>query len=460
MNITKEDTGQHTATLKIEIKPEDYREGVERSLKEIQKKTELKGFRPGKVPLGLVRKMHGNTLVAEEINKVLSESVYSFIKENELNILGHPIENKEKNKPVDFATQKDFTFFFDIGLVPDFNLEVNENTSVDYFEIKVEEKEIDEQQDSIRGKAGTFIEANDVAEDDVVKGKIEELDDSANPKADGISLETSIMPRYIKDEQVRGRFLKCKRGETIDFNPVKAMDNEHEVASLLSVKTDQVKEIDSDFRFAVSDIRRLQPAELNSDLFNKVYPDGNIETTEEFRKKLASEIKEYYQRESDHFFAHSAMEKLIDTTEISLPDEFVKKWLTQTEDGLTTEEVEKDYTKYARSLKQQLIINRISKEHDLRIAEEDIRSHIKDWFTGQYMKGIPPSEEMRAQLDKFADNVMQNEEEVGKIHDQLFDEKLRDLLMEKLHLNRKEVTFKEFSDIVTELHKSEHDEQQ
>ena len=128
MNITKEDTGQHTATLKIEIKPEDYREGVERSLKEIQKKTELKGFRPGKVPLGLVRKMHGNTLVAEEINKVLSESVYSFIKENELNILGHPIENKEKNKPVDFATQKDFTFFFDIGLVPDFNLEVNENT--------------------------------------------------------------------------------------------------------------------------------------------------------------------------------------------------------------------------------------------------------------------------------------------------------------------------------------------
>ncbi|HPE57375.1 MAG TPA: trigger factor [Bacteroidales bacterium] len=455
MNITKESTGDLTATIQIDLTAEDYGEKVNAALKELQRKAALKGFRPGKVPFGLVKKMYGNSAMAEEVNKILSESLNNYIKDNELDILGYPIANEEKNQKVDFENQTEFSFFFDIGMAPEVNLEINDKTAVTFYNITVEDEKVDDYLKNIRNQFGANINPETAEKGDLIKGDFVQVNGDGNPIEGAVTHNSSLSIEFVKDEDVQKKFVGAKVGDKIVFNPLKATGNESETSSMLNIAKDDREKMESDYQFTLTEISRIAPAEVNKELFDKVYPTDNIETEEQFRERLRQEASKYFQKESDNFFVHETLEKLVNETDIPLPEEFVKRWMLETDDKLTKESIDHDFEHYAKSLKQQLIVNKIAKDHDIKVDEQDVRNHIKGYFGKQYMIDIT-DEEKSKQLDALVNSVMQNQEEVRKIYDELFDEKVREIFKNNLKLNKVDVTYDKFIETVNEHHKHHH----
>jgi len=457
MNITKESTGELSATIKIEVGPEDYKDKVTEALKEVQRKTTLKGFRPGKVPFGLINKMYKKSAMAEEVNKLLSGSLNNYIEENKLNILGYPLGSKDKKPVADFDHNEEFEFYFDIGLAPEINLEINDNTEAEYFDIQVEDEKVDGYLKEVRTRYGDPTNPEKAEKGDLIRGEITQLDKDGNIQEGGITNTTSLSIDFIKDEKVQNTFIGCKKDDKIRFNPLASTGNESETAAMLGIKKEEKENMESEYEFFITEISRTKPAEINKEFFDKVYPNDNVETEEAFREKLRNEAKDYFQKESDNFFTHEVMEKLIEDNEMQLPAEFIKRWLVESESKITEETVEQDYEDYVKALKQQLIIKKISTDNEIKVEATDIKNYIKEMYARQFMFDLQ-DEEKSKQLDTLAESVMKNEEEVRKIHDQLFDSQLQKLFKSKLKLNKTSINYDDFIKKVNEHHKHQHHE--
>jgi trigger factor len=457
MNITQEITGDLSATIKIEVNPDDYQTQVNNSLKDLQKKASLKGFRPGKVPFGLIKKMYEKGAVAEEVNKLLSDSLNNYITENKLDILGYPLANEEKNKKIDFENSTHYEFFFDIGFTPSFSLDISENFTADYYDLIVEDKIIDNYVDETRRRFGKLTQPETIEKGDLIRGEILQLNESGLELEGGIKKHTTLLLDQIKDEKVRQEFMGKKIGDKIRFNPLKATGNIIEAATMLGIKQEDAEKSDSEIEFTINEISRIEPAAIDAELFNQVYPGGGIQNVNQFREKLAGEAKTYYQTESENYFVHTTLEKLIHDTEFILPDQFIKRWLVDSDQKLTPEMVEKDYQGYVKSLRQQLIINKIAKDNDIKIGEQEIKDHIKNFLLRQYMFDASDEDKIK-HLESVVESVLKNKEETAKISDQLFDAKLKELFKSKLKLDKKAVTYEEFIKIVNEHHKIHHHE--
>jgi trigger factor len=457
MNITQESTGELTAAIKIELGQNDYQEKVNNSLKELQKKSSLKGFRPGKVPFGLIKKMYEKSVVAEEVNKLLSDSLNNHITENKLEILGYPLGDEEKNKKVDLENNTEYEFYFDIGFVPDFNLDISENTSMEYYNIKVEDTILENYLEDSRRRFGSFVESETVEEGDFIQGEICEVDENGQIKEEGIKKDTSISLKHIKEEKIKQDFIGKKIGDKIVFNPLKATDSVIETTSMLGLKKDEIEKTTADFEFTITKITRIEPAAIDQELFNKVYPGTEIEDEKQFREKLAGEANSYYQVESENYFVHATMEKLINDTHFNLPDDFIKRWLVDSDANITPESVEKDYPNYVKSLKNQLIINKIRKDHNINVEEQEIKDYVRGILLKRYNLGTV-EEEKENHLNSIVASVLKNKGEATKIYDQLFDNKIRELFKSKFKLDKKDVTYADFINLVNEHHKIHHHE--
>lgn len=455
MNITKENTGDLSATIKIEVVPEDYDNKVTDALKELQRKASLKGFRPGKVPFGMIKKMYRKGAMAEEVNKLLSESLNQYLIDNKLEVLGYPLASKDKQTVADFDNDESFEFYFDIGLAPEINLEINEKTTVEYSDIQVEDDKVDGYLTEVRSRHGNPSNPEKAEKGDLIRGEIMQLDKDGNILEGGVKNSTSLSIDFLKDEKVQKRFIGSKKDDKIQFNPLAASGNEAETASMLGITKDDKESLESDYEFVITEISRIEPAEINKEFFDKVYPSDNIETEEAFRGKLKDEAKEYFQKESDNFFTHEVIEKFTNETEVSLPEDFIKRWLVESESKITEETVEHDYKIYVDALKQQLIINKISKDNDIKVETADIKNYIKTMYARQFMFD-QVDEEKNKQLDMLADSVMRNEEEVKKLYDQLFDEQIKELFKSKLKLKNKKIKYDDFITKVNEHHQKHH----
>jgi trigger factor len=455
MNITKENTGELTATIKIEVSPEDYNNKVTEALKDVQRKTTLKGFRPGKVPFGLISKMYRKSAMAEEVNKLLSESLNNYLTENKLDVLGYPLAGKDRQSKADFDNDDAFEFYFDIGLAPEINLEINDKIEAEYFDIDVEDEKVDGYMNEVRSRYGNPVNPEKAEEGDLIKGEISQLDKSGNPLEGGIKNSTSLSIDFIKDEKVKKQFTGSKKDDKIQFNPLSATGNEAETASMLGIKKEDRENMESDYEILITEISRIEPAEVNKEFFSKVYPNDNVETEEAFREKLRAEAKEYFQKESDNFFTHEVIEKLVHDTAVDLPEEFIKRWLVESESKITEETVEQDYKNYVNALKQQLIINKIARDNDIKVEAADIKNYIKEMYAKQFMFDLQ-DEEKSKQLDTLADSVMRNEEEVQKLYDQLFDEQVKALFKSKLKLKKTAIKYDDFIAKVNDHHHKHH----
>lgn len=453
MNITRENTGDLTATLKVEVNENDYREKVQVVLKDYRKKANIPGFRAGKVPAGIINKMYGRAVVADEVNKVLSESLQKYIEENKLNVIGQPLPNTEKSEMVDFDNKKEFEFFFDIGLYPEVNLELNEEISVDYHNIKVDKKAIDIYVDDIKKRNGVTINPEESEIGDILKGELVQLDSEGKRIEKSVKKESSISIDLLKDNKIQKEFIKLKKESKVIFNPLKATDNEAETANMLGISKDEKEKMDADYEFTVSEITRIEPAELNEELYKKVFPQEEIKDEDAMRKQIKKMAEISFVPESDKFFMSNAIEKLIEITDISFPNEFVKRWLLESNtDKITKEQIDTQYNSYEKSLKWQLIENKIITENKIKVEDQEIKDFIKNFLSSQ-MPMPQGDNKADEHLNSIIESVMKNEEEMKKINDQLYDEKLRELFKSKLKLNKKKVTFEEFTKLAQEINK-------
>lgn len=453
MNITKENTGELNAVLKVVVVKDDYQEKVDEVLKDHKKKANLKGFRPGKVPFALIKKMYGTSVQLEEINKVVSEGLNNYIAEEKLDILGDPLPVADENDNIDLETQDDFVFSFEVGLAPDFEVKLSGKNKVPYYEIKIDKKLRNDFLDSYRRRFGKYEEADIVAEDDMVRGDIVKLSDEGEAIEETRKHDSALSVKVIKDEDVKKAFIGSKAGDTVDFDIRKSFPNEHEIAGLLQTEHENVADVKGMYRFHIKTVSRFALAEVNQELFDQVYGEGTVSTKEEFMSRLDDEIKDNLAKESEYKLSLDARNMVIEKTDFDLPEEFLKKWLVRTNKDITEEQVEKDFDSFLRDLRWQLIRNKIAKENEIKVEEQDLINEAKEFTRMQFQQyGIFNAED--SQLEQYAREILKKEEDYRRIADKVIDDKVISSIKEQVKIDTKKVSTDEFNKMIKELSNS------
>ncbi len=445
MNIVRKDIDSSNATITISIEKADYSEKVEKTLRDYRKKANIPGFRPGMVPLGLLKKMYGKSILAEEINKILSDELYKYIQDNSINLLGEPLPNETEQKDIDFSTQEDFEFVFDLGLAPEFEVELNKKDKVKYYQITPSEEMINNQIKSYTGRYGKYVQEESVEEKDMVKGVLTELTEG-KVKESGIQVQDAVLtPAYMKDEASKALFAGAKVGDTITFNPKTAFENEAEISSLLKISKEEVAEVTADFQFIIESITRYHEAEIDQDLFDKVYGEGVVKSAEEFTEKIKANIQETLAQDSEYKFGIDAREVLVKKyDDLAFPDTFLKRWLMATNKNLTAETLETDYPKMIADLKWQLIKDKIAKSNDIKVEKDDVedfgRKIARSQFAQYGMIGMDD-----AILDNYVKDMLKKEETLKNIIDKVAENKVLDIIKNAVKVDTKEVSIEEFN---------------
>ena len=445
MNIVRKDIDQNNAILTLSIEKADYTEKVEKTLRDYRKKANIAGFRPVMVPAGLIKKMYGKAVLADEINKMVSDELYKYISDNKINMLGEPLPNETEQKEINFDTQEDFEFCFDLGLAPEFEVELTKKDKIKFYNITVSAEMIDNQVKSYQQRYGKYIQEETVEEKDMVKGELLEL---ANGKVNekGIKLSDAVLtPAYMKDEAQKAIFVAAAKGAVVTFNPAKAFDNDAELASLLKVSKDEVKDITSDFQFTIESITRYHEAEINTELFDKVYGEGVVTTEEEFRAKIKENIQENLTDDSDYKFGIDAREVVLEKYDaLTFPDAFLKRWVLATNKNITPETLEEDYPKMIADLKWQLIKDKIAKANDIKIEAEDVNGYAKKMAKAQFAQYgmIGMDDEI---LENYAKDILKKEETAKGIIERVVENKVFEAIKNAVKLDTKEISIEDFN---------------
>ena len=447
MKISFDCADKINGLLTMTIEAADYQEAVEKTLKNYRKKAQVPGFRPGMVPMGMIKKQYGTAVKVEEVNKLLSEKLYAYIQENNIKMLGEPLPNQEKQVPQDFEKDADLTFVFDIAVAPEFQAELSAKDKIDYYTIKVEDKLIDDQVQMYASQAGEFVKADVFSGNDTLTGDLRELDENGNTKEGGITTEGGmVMPAYIKAEDQKKLFDGAKPGDIITFNPKKAYpDNDAEVAALLKVQKDDVKDLKSDFSYQINEIRHFQPAELNQELFDRVFGEGTVKDEKAFREKIAETLKPQLESNSDYKFLmdiRAYVEKKVG--EVTFPEALLKRVMLQNNQDKGADYVEKNFEGSIRELKWHLIKEQLVAANEVKVEDADLKAVAKDAIRQQFaqygMSNVPDEV-----LENYADEQLKKRENVENFVDRAVDLKLVEKLKSVVKLTRKEVSLEDFN---------------
>ena len=437
MDITLDRQKSNEALIKIKLKEGDYQPQVSQKIKDYSKKAQIKGFRPGKVPFGLIKKMYGKSIMVEEINRMLSSSLTEYIKEQDLKILGDPLPNLEKSKTIDWDQQKDFEFEYNVGLVDDFSYDLGKR-KVTEFSIKVDAKMVAEELENIRKSYGERVTV-DLSEDgDILKGKLTAGDDIEN--------EISIPVEQVEKKEQK-KFIGKKSGDTIKFDISKAIKEPAYRSRLLGKSEEELEGVKiSDVTFEVEEVNRLEPATLNQEFYDKLFGEGNVKDQKELEEKIKEYLTSSFSRETENFLAHSIRKELLKSTKMDLPDEFLKRWLLISNEGKVKEEdIDNDYEGYADEMKWNLILNRVSDDHQVQVENDEVVAKAKEMIVAQLAQsGL--GDQMADQLDAFADNYLKGNEGQNylQVFNQVRNEKILDLIREKIKITKKEVSLEQF----------------
>jgi trigger factor len=445
MNITRENIDDLNAVLKIQVEKADYGGNVEKVLRDYRKKANIKGFRPGMVPIGLIKKMYGKAVQIDEINKIVTENVQKYLTDEKIEILGDPLPRMDDNEKIDFDTQESFTFSFDLGLAPAFEIKLSNKNKVPYYEIDADEKMKKDYLENYTRRYGKFEKADLSEEKDMLKGKIEALDADGNLVADGLFADdTTLSMDIIKDKKIKKQFIGVAEKETIDFDLRKAFPNDLEIAGLLKKQKDEVAEINGNFRFTVNEISRFHPAEINQELFDRIYGEGVVSSEEDFRKKIDEEITANLKHESDYKLSIDLKKLAADKTDFALPEDFLKRWLLKVNEKTTEEQIEKEFDTFKHDLKWQLIRNKIARMNEIKITEEELQKEAENVTRYQFRQyGLFYATD--EQVSNYAKETLKREEDAKRIADTILEEKVIELLKGMVKLETKTVSIEEFN---------------
>lgn len=446
MKISFENPDKVNGLLTLTVEEADYKENVEKTLKNYRKKANVPGFRPGMAPMGMIKRQFGTTVKVDEINKLLGEQIYKYVKDNNIQMLGEPLPS-DKQEPVDMEKEAPYTFIFDIAVAPEFKAELTGDDTIDYYTITVDDKIVDQQIDMFASRAGHYDKVEEYQANDMLKGDIRELDENGNTKEGGITVEGAVlMPEYIKVEDQKKLFDGAKLGDIITFNPKKAYpESDIEVASLLKLKKEDVADLTADFSFQITEISRYVKAEVNQELFDQVYGKDVIKDEKDFREKIAEGLKAQFAVDSDFKFIQDVRKYLENKVgALTYPDVLLKRIMLNNNKDKGEEFVEKNYEQSIKELTWHLIKEQLVKAHGVKIENSDIEDTAKEAAKAQFaqygMNNIPEE-----YIDNYAKEMLKKKEYIDSFVDRSIDRKLTEILKTVVKLDNKTATLEEFN---------------
>ena len=448
MKISRTSIDDVNVVVKIIIEKNDYQATVNEILKDHRKKANMPGFRKGMVPAGLIKKMYGRSALADEVNKILNRELTKYITDENLNILGEPLPSIEEKSIIDFNSDADFEFSFDMGLSPEISLDFDKIGKIPYYEIIVDNKLIDNQIDGYSKRFGENVNAEVVGEKEITIG------DFAQLNADGLVVEGGIASKnvqvavqLIKDEAVQNLFIGAKIGDVIIFNPRIALANDHEVAHLLKIKNEAIEDSDCDFNFTINTINTFVPADIDDVLIRKIYGDDTeVKSVDDLREKIQTELKANLLYSSNYRFLVDAKEILSHSVGMKLPEQFLKRWLVETNNKVPIEQIENEFESFRKDLEWTLIKNILVKENEIMVVESDITEMAREMALLQFQQhgmSFVPDE----YLENYTNSILQNKEQKQKLAEKKIEDKVLELIKEKSGLDFKQVTQKEFDSL-------------
>ena len=447
MNIQFECADKVNGLMTITIEQADYQEQVDKKLKDYRKKAQVPGFRPGMVPMGLIKRQYGMAVKVDEVNRILSDKLFEYVRQNNIQMLGEPLPNEERQQPQDLQGDGPFVFVFDIAVAPEFTAELTDKDKIDYYDIKVDDKIIDEQVQMFQSQTGEFVEVQEWSGNDTLKGDLRQLDAEGNTLKGGLEVEGGmVMPSYVKGEDEKKKFEGAKPGDIIVFNPKKAYpDNDAEVAALLKVDKDQVKDLESDFSFQITEIRHFQPHAVDQELFDRIFGEGNVTDEASFRQKIADGIKPQFVGNSDFKFLQDVRKYMEEKVgELQFPEAILKRVMLQNNKDKGADFVEQNFEGSIKELKWHLIKEQLVNACQVKVEDADLKQVAKGAVRQQFaqygMNNVPDDV-----LENYAEEQLKKRENIEGYVERAIDVKLMQALKQVVKLNVKEVTFDEFN---------------
>ena len=447
MNVSLQNIDKVSALLTVKLEKADYQEKVDKALKSFRQKAQMPGFRKGMIPMSLVKKMYGKSALAEEVNKLLSETVYKYIQDNKVNMLGEPLPNEDKQPAIDFDTQEEFEFLFDIALAPEFKVEVGTADKVDYYDIEVTDEMVDNQVKSYTQRNGKYDKVDVYADNDMLKGLLAELDEQGNAKEGGIQVEGAVMmPSYMKNDEQKAIFVNAKMNDVLVFNPHAAWNgNPAELASLLKIDKEAAAEVKSNFSYQVEEITRFVPGDLNQEIFDQVFGKDVVKTEDEFRAKVKEAIVKQFVADSDYKFLLDLRRVLMEKVgKLEFSDALLKRVMLANNADKDEKSVEENYDKSIEELTWHLIKEQLVKANDIKVEQDDITNMAKESTRAQFamygMLNVP--EDL---LNNYAKEMLKKKESIEGLVNRVVETKLVAAVKPQVTLEHKSISAVDFN---------------
>lgn len=451
MKVSFENPDKINGLLTITVEDDDYKAEVEKTLKEYRKTANVPGFRPGQVPMGMIRRRFGSAVKMDAINKVLGDELQKYIADNNIAMLGEPLAS-EKQQPQDLEKDGPYTFMFDIAVAPEFDIKLDANDTVDYYEITADDTLIDSEVEMFASRMGQNVEADHYEDGDVLKGDLRQLDAEGNTLEGGLTVEAaSVMPKYLKSDDQKKLFDGCKPGDIITFNPSKAYEgSNYELSSLLKVDREKVAEYTGDFSYQITSVQHFEKHAVDQELFDLTFGKDTVKDEKEFREKIAEGLKAQLALDSDMKFLMDVRKYAEDKVgQLTYPDSLLKRIMKQNNKDKDQEFIDKNYEPSIKELSWSLIRSKIAVALGVKIEDEDVKSAAREMAKAQFaqygMSNVP-----QEYVDNYADELLKKKEAQQQFVDRAIDAKLVEALKGVVTLNKKSVSLDEFNKMMGE----------
>lgn len=444
MNIEREETGTLTATLRVKLQPEDYSPGVEKALKEQRKSSVLPGFRPGQVPMSLIKKRVGRTVLVNEVERLIDKGLRNYLQENAVKVLGQPLPKFENTDKNNWDEPGEFEFVYEMGLAPEFDVDLNDRIGVEMPLVNVTDELAQREISDMQRRFGSVEDATTSEQNDMLLGDMIELHADGTIKEGGIMHRATMSLEYIADEATRQSLVGLSVGSEAQVDPHKVSRDPEDLGRMLGVAAEDVAGVSDRFLFRVVEVKRMVPVELGQELFDRVYGKGAVSDEADFRTKVKEGLETMFRRDSDKVYLRSVMKKLSEQSKVDLPDAFLKRWIQQTsKEPITPAQVEEGYTGYAEGLKRQLVQDRVLEKYGLEAKGEELNAFAQRYVADQFMQyGMPVPE--GEQLQQMAGRVLGDQEQIRRIRDTIVEQKLMAHFKALLSPKESKMSYEEF----------------
>jgi trigger factor len=447
MNISQEKIDNLNAVVTINIKPEDYTPRVDKAIKDHAKKAKIPGFRPGMVPAAHIKKMYGKSILVDEVNNLLSDTLNNYINEQQLEVLGQPLPKLGDNKEYNWDFADDFEFNYEVGLAPEFDVDFSSKDKVTQYVIKADKETLEARIKNIRKSYGKMTNPDVSADGDVLYAELVQLSPDGSVFDGGITNTTSVRLDQVQDEKVKKSLIGLKKGDEVTLDIQKAYKNDAtRIAAILKVDEDIATDLKSNFKLTVKNVNRLEESDLNQEFFDKLFGEGTVTTEEEFRAKITEEVESMFAQDAERKLQNDLYALSLEKAKFELPDEFLKRWLKATNEKLSDEELTGGYKDFAQNLKWTLLENKIIKDNKIEIKYDEVFAAAKQRLDAQF-RMYSPQPIADEQLSQYTVQFLQNKDEANKIFEEVKAVKVLDYLKSIVTLEQKEVSDTKFKEL-------------